>query len=165
MPTLTHYRKLAGYTSIRTFAEAAQQAGIRLQFPAWTPEKGYHTLERDISISIMSQWLQGYYREDLKPDDIAKLLAMLNIPEDQYQQIAEESQEEVQAKWRAKHPVTQEMLAAHEASIKKTADEIYAKMTPEQRAKIHGHAVALGVALPDRRSPLDKMIDQACGIE
>lgn len=164
MPTLTYYRKQAGYTSIRAFVEAAQSAGVALRWTFRDPT-GKHEYERPFTPSIATQWLQGYIREDLKPDDVAKLLTMLSVTEEQYHDACEESRAEVEAKWRAKHPVTQEMLAAHEASIKKTADEIYAKMTPEQRSKIHGHAVALGVALPDRRSPLDKMIDQACGIE
>lgn len=47
-----------------------------------------------------------------------------------------------------------------EASIKKTADEAYARMTPEQKEWLHKEAT-----IRRNRSPLDIMIDRACEIE
>lgn len=138
MPTLNHYRKQAGYPTIKAFAIAA-----------------------NLTPSIASQWLNGM-RSEINP---MPLLALLHLTSEQYYDAYEESRKEAQAKWREKHPVTQEMLDAHEASIKKYADEAYAKMSPEARSRIHGHAVRLGVASPERRSPLDILIDRACGLE
>lgn len=54
--------------------------------------------------------------------------------------------------------------AAGEAQLKKDAEEIWAKMKPSEKRRVHEDAVRLGMA-QDRRSPLDRMIDKACGIE
>lgn len=50
--------------------------------------------------------------------------------------------------------------AAWEASIKKTADESYAKMSPEAKQRLHEE-----MDRRRRRSPIDVMIDRACGLE
>ncbi len=47
-----------------------------------------------------------------------------------------------------------------QANIKATADAVYARMTPEQRQKLHNETVRRV-----RRSPLDILIDRACGLE
>lgn len=161
MSTLNHYRKQAGYTSIKAFAEAAQQAGVRIRVSTWTFGVGEQFYERDLSTSIMSQWLNGY-RSDV---DETPLLALLHIDREQYLDAYEESRDTYMAKWREKHPVTPEMLAAHKASIKKAADEAWAKMTDAQKHQVHQDAIRLGIAQPERRSPLDIMIDRACGLE
>jgi len=138
MPTLNIYRKQAGFTSIKAFAEAA-----------------------NLTPSIASQWLNG----DRQEINETLLLVLLHINREQYLDAYEESRDEAETKWRKKHPITPEILAAHEASIRQTVDKIYPKMTPWQRARMHEHAVEMGIAAPDRRSPLDRMIDQACGID
>lgn len=51
-----------------------------------------------------------------------------------------------------------EQKAKFDASIKEAADRAYARMTPEQKAKLEREQCK-------RRSPLDIMIDRACGIE
>lgn len=165
MPTLNDYRKQAGFKSIKAFVDAANQAGVALRWTSFGPFTKRHEYANPFTLSIAQQWLHGYIREDLKPEDEAKLLALLNITEEQLPNVREESQEAYMAKWREKHPITPEILVAHEASIKETADAIYAKMTPAQRANIHQEAIRLGIAQPDRRSPLDILIDRACGIE
>lgn len=47
-----------------------------------------------------------------------------------------------------------------EASIKETANAVYARMSPEQKAHLEKETERRR-----NRSPLDIMIDQACGIE
>lgn len=54
--------------------------------------------------------------------------------------------------------------AAWQAQLKKDTEEIYAKMKPSEKRRVHEDAVRLGLA-QDRRSPLDIMIDHACGLE
>lgn len=118
MPTLTYYRKQAGYTSIRAFVEAAQSAGVALRWTFRDPT-GKHEYERPFTLSIATQWLQGYIREDLKSDDEAKLLTMLNITEEQLPNIREESLRETEAKWREKHPpLTEEQRTQYDADLK-----------------------------------------------
>lgn len=166
MPTLNAYRKLAGYTSVRAFTLAAQQAGVALRWTSHDPWTGSHEYERPFTPSIATQWLQGYFREDIKPGDNAKLLTLLNIPEEQYYVVAEESRAEVEAKWREKHPpLTEEQLAQVDAERKAWCEQQVAKMTDAEKRRVHEEAIKLGIAQPDRRSPLDRMIDRACGIE
>ncbi len=50
--------------------------------------------------------------------------------------------------------------AAWEASIKKTADEAYAKMSPTAKQQLHEWAERRR-----SRSPIEVMIDRACGLE
>jgi hypothetical protein len=50
--------------------------------------------------------------------------------------------------------------AAFDASIKAAADAAYAKMTPAERQRIEE-----AEAKRRRRSPLDVLIDRACGLE
>jgi hypothetical protein len=50
--------------------------------------------------------------------------------------------------------------AAFDASIKAAADAAYAKMTPAERQRLHKQ-----VEQRRRRSPLDVLIDRACGLE
>lgn len=160
MPTLNDYRKQANYKTIKAFTEAAQKAGVRIRWTSYDPT-GTHVYEREISPSLMSQWLDGH-RGDIDPEP---LMTLLNITEEQYQKAVVESYDTAIERWRAKHPITPEIRAAHEASIKKTVDEVYAKMTPGQKERIHQEAIRLGISKPDNRSPLDIMIDRACGIE
>jgi hypothetical protein len=54
--------------------------------------------------------------------------------------------------------------AKWEASIKETADAIYAKMTDAQKQLVHEQARKLGLG-GERRSPLDILIDRATGRE
>lgn len=58
-----------------------------------------------------------------------------------------------------------ERHAKYEAELKAHCDEMWAKMTPTQKERVHQDAIRLGIAQPDRRSPLDILIDRACGIE
>jgi hypothetical protein len=50
--------------------------------------------------------------------------------------------------------------AAFDASIKAAADAAYAKMTPVEKQRLHEQ-----MERRRRRSPLDVMIDRACGLE
>lgn len=54
--------------------------------------------------------------------------------------------------------------AEWEAQLKQDAEEIYAQMKPSEKRRVHEDAVRLGIT-QDRRSPLDRMIDRACGLE
>jgi len=58
----------------------------------------------------------------------------------------------------------EEQHAKWEAELKAHVDEVWSKMTPADKRRVHEEAVALGFA-QERRSPLDIMIDRACGIE
>lgn len=58
-----------------------------------------------------------------------------------------------------------ERHAKYQAELTAHVDEMWAKMTPAQKERVHQDAIALGIAQPDRRSPLDIMIDRACGLE
>lgn len=53
--------------------------------------------------------------------------------------------------------------AAHKAALKKSADEAYAKMSPEQKQQIHKQYQKL-FGTPSL-SPIERLIDQACGLE
>lgn len=166
MPTLNDYRRQAGYSSVKKFAEAAQQAGVALRWTSYSPFIGKQEYENPFTLSIATQWLQGYYRDDIKPDDLSKLLNMLNIPEDQYSEIAEESRDAYMAKWREKHPpLTEEQRAQADAELKAWCEARVARMTDAEKAQLHQEAIRLGIARPERRSPIEIMIDRACGIE
>lgn len=166
MPTLNYYRKLAGYKSIKAFAEAAQAAGVALRWTSYGPFTGRQEYVNVFTPSIAQQWLHGYIREDLKPDDEAKLLVLLNITTEQLPDVREESQDAHMAKWRVKHPpMTEEQWAQYDADQKAWCEARVAKMTNAEKRRLHEDAVRLGVALPERRSPLDILIDQACGLE
>lgn len=166
MPTLNHYRKQAGYKSIKAFAEAAQQAGVALRWTSYDAWTGQHQYVNAFTPSIATQWLQGYIREDLKPDDEAKLLAMLNITEDLLPDVREESLRETEAKWREKHPpMTEEQRAQYDADLKAYCEARVAQMTDTEKRQLHEDAVRLGIARPERRSPLDIMINRACELE
>lgn len=166
MPTLNDYRKQAGYKSIKAFAETAQQAGIALRWTSYDAFTGRHEYVNPFTPSIATQWLQGYIREDLKPDDEAKLLMLLNITKEQLPDVREESRDAHMAKWREKHPpMTEEQRAQYDADMKAWCDARVAKMTDAEKRQLHEDAVRLGISRPERRSALDIMIDRACGIE
>lgn len=157
MSTLNFYRKRAGYKSVRAFTEAAQQAGVALRWSFY---------ERPFTLSIASQWLQGHFREDIKPEDQKKLLALLHIREEEYFTIAQESRLEGEARWRIKHPsLTKEQLDQVDAERKAWCDARIAQMTDAEKQQIHREALRLGIVQPERRSPMDILIDKACGIE
>jgi transcriptional regulator with XRE-family HTH domain len=135
MPNLQYYRKLK-YPTIKAFAQAA----------AITP-------------SIASQWLRAS-RGDINPDPLCTLLG---ISQDEYTEAYTFTYEEEQKKWREKHPPTM-TLEEWDAHLMETARAMVAKMTPGERKLLHRQAVELGFAV-DRRSPLDRMIDDACGLK
>lgn len=150
MPTLNDYRRQAGYKTIKAFAEAAQRSGIRA-------DGGY-----PFTPSIASQWLHGH-RGDIYP---TPLLALLHITQEQYYEACQASRDAYMANWRKKHPpLTEGQRAQIEAERKAWCDERWSKMTDAERQRVHEDAVRLGIARPERRSPLDILIDRACGID
>lgn len=56
-------------------------------------------------------------------------------------------------------------LPTWEAELTVHVDEMWSKMSEADKRRVHKQAVELGFAQPDRRSPLDVMIDRACGLE
>lgn len=44
-------------------------------------------------------------------------------------------------------------------------DALWAKMTPAEKRRVHKETVALGIAQPERRSPIEILIDRAVGRE
>lgn len=104
-----------------------------------------------------SMWLR------CKHNDVNEepLLVLLGITRDEYTDARLATQEYEEKKWREKHPpATPEQIAAWEACIKET----WLKMSESDKRRVHEDAVRLGF-VQERRSPLDRMIDQACGLE
>lgn len=114
--------------------------------------------EAHIDRTLASQWLHG--RDDIDPKPF---YTILGLTQETYLNAWEATQEDEQARWRANHPPTM-TDEEWQASIKKTADEVYAKMTDAQKKRLHQEAVKLGL-VQKLRSPLDIMIDRACGLE
>lgn len=136
-PTLQDLRK-AKYKTIQQFADAAGLTHYQA-----------------------SMWLRCKYHDVNE----VPLLELLGITRDQYLDARLATQEYEEKKWREKHPpATPEQLAEIDARRKAWCDDRWAKMTDAQKQRVHEDAVRLGLA-QDRRSPLDRMIDQACGLE
>ncbi len=137
MPTLQDYRKLK-YKSVQSFADAAH-----------------------ITRHEATYWLRAS-REDLNPEP---LYALLGLTKDTYEDAYDATKEDEDAKWKAKHPpLSPEQQAIKDAEFKAYCDERYAKMTPAEKRRLHEQCVELGL-VQERRSPLDVMIDRACGLE
>lgn len=89
------------------------------------------------------------------------ILALLGITREQYLDAREATEAYEEAKWREKHPpATPEQIAAWENRIHET----YLKMSDSDKRRVHEDAVRLGL-VQDNRSPLDRMIDKACGLD
>ena len=140
MPTLQEVRK-AKYKTVKDFADAI---GI-------TPYQA-------------TSMLRGRDREVYWHHQDA-VLAALGITSEAFLEAASKTDEVEEKKWRERHPPTK-TDAQWEAELKTHADAQWAKMSEADKRRVHQDAIRLGIATqPERRSPLDILIDRAVGRE
>jgi len=111
-------------------------------------------------------WLHARYGLwYIEAPENAHILPLFGVSLEEYRQAWYETDAEEKARWREKHPpLTPEQKAAWETELRAYVDEAWAKMTDAQKRRVHEDAVRLGFVQRER-SPIEMMIDRACGLE